>query len=63
MNVNKLLNILIIIICLVSMLEGLALIKGVDGAALSAMIGLFCAIAGIIGTVLRYKIKHHHDQK
>jgi len=45
------------------MLEGLALIKGVDGAALSAMIGLFCAIAGIIGTVLRYKIKHHHDQK
>jgi len=63
MDMKKLLNVLITILILAFVLEGIALIKGIDGACLAPVIGLFCAIVGIVGTVLRYKIKHHHDQK
>ncbi len=63
MDMKKLLNVLIIILILAFVLEGIALIKGIDGACLAPVIGLFCAIVGIVGTVIRYKIKQQHDQK
>jgi len=63
MDKNKLLDVLIVILVLAFTLEAIALCKGIDGACLSAVIGLFCTIGGIIGTVLTRLIKQRRKDK
>jgi len=54
---NKIIIIILSICIMVFILEIFAIIKGINGIALSGVIGFFGIVVGILGTMLK-RIKH-----